>query len=96
MDNKAFSTKDLVDLVANTHRLTKTAAREVVDTVLKSIGDNLKEGKQVDLSGFGKFKVKEIAARTGRNVRTGEPIQIPAKKSPAFSAAKKLKDTVAA
>jgi DNA-binding protein HU-beta len=50
--------------------------------------------KKITLMGFGSFQAKERAARTGRNPRTGEPIDIPAMKAPTFTAAKALKDFV--
>ena len=65
-----------------------------MDATIDSITDALKDGEQVVLVGFGTFHVKDRAARTGRNPRTGETIQIKASKSPGFKAGKVLKDAV--
>ena len=59
-----------------------------------AITDALQKGDTVALSGFGTFVVKARAARTGRNPRTGEAIEIPASKVPSFKAGKALKDAV--
>jgi len=75
-------------------------SRKAVESVLKTtadvIGATLQEGAEVTLPGLGKLSVNARAARTGRNPKTGEAVEIPAKKVPHFSAAKALKDTVAA
>jgi len=73
-----------------------TAVTEsVIDALGRVIQDALKKGDEVTLPGIGKLTVKERAARTGRNPATGEEMQIPAKKVPAFAAAKALKEAVA-
>ena len=85
---------ELIDAVAESADISKAAANRAVDTVLDSITQALKAGDQVTLVGFGSFQVKERAARTGRNPRTGEPLQIAAAKVPSFKAGKALKDAV--
>ncbi len=70
---------------------TKKQAQEIVDTILDSIKGSLKRADDVAISGFGTFKVKQTKARQGRNPKTGETIQIPAKKKVAFKASKDLK-----
>ncbi|HEB55954.1 MAG TPA: HU family DNA-binding protein [Gammaproteobacteria bacterium] len=85
---------ELIDAVAENADLSKAAAARAVDTVLESITATLKNGEQVALIGFGTFSVKDRAARTGRNPRTGEPLEIPAAKVPSFKAGKALKDAV--
>lgn len=80
----------LVETVAGKTE-TKKAAQEIVDTVWDSIKGSLKKEEDVAISGFGTFKVKRTKARTGRNPKTGETIQIPAKKKIAFRASKELK-----
>jgi len=64
------------------------------ESTLDGITDALKEGDQVQLIGFGTFKVNHRAARTGRNPKTGDEIQIAAANVPAFVAGKALKDSV--
>jgi DNA-binding protein HU-beta len=85
---------DLVNVVANETGLAKKDVDAVVAATLKAITAALKEGDKVQLLGFGTFEVKEVAARVGRNPQTGETIEIPASKKPAFSAAKVLKNEV--
>lgn len=85
---------DLVQAVADEANLSKADAARAVDAVLASVGTALKQGETVALVGFGTFQVKERAARTGRNPRTGEEITIAASKNPVFKAGKALKDAV--
>ncbi|MFA6430728.1 MAG: HU family DNA-binding protein [Candidatus Paceibacterota bacterium] len=73
---------------------TKVQAEQVVDTVFDSIVGSLKKGDDVSVAGLGIFSVKARAARTARNPRTGETIQVKAMKVPKFRAAKALKDAV--
>jgi DNA-binding protein HU-beta len=70
---------------------TKKQAQEIVEAVWDSIKGSLKQQEDVAISGFGTFKVKQTKARQGRNPKTGETIQIPAKKKVAFRASKELK-----
>jgi len=74
--------------------LTKKAANDAVEAVLESITNALANGEKVTLVGFGTFEVRERAARKGVNPATGEPIDIPAAKVPAFKAGKALRDAV--
>ena len=85
---------ELVDAVAESADLSKAAAGRAVDSMVNAITDSLKQGEQVTLVGFGTFLIRERAARTGRNPRTGEAIEIAAAKNPAFKAGKALKDAV--
>lgn len=73
---------------------TKVQAEQVVDTVIDTIVGSLKKGEEVSISGLGIFSVKARAARTARNPRTGEAVNVPAMKVPKFRAAKALKDAV--
>jgi len=85
---------ELVDAVAEGADISKADATRAVDTVVDQITKALQNGDQVTLIGFGTFAVKDRAARTGRNPRTGEPLNIPASKVPGFKAGKALKDAV--
>ena len=85
---------ELIEAVAEGADISKAAATRAVDTVIDQITNTLKGGDQVTLVGFGTFSVKDRAARTGRNPRTGEPINIAASKNPSFKAGKALKDAV--
>ena len=85
---------DLVQAVADEANLSKADAGRAVDAVVAAIGKAMKQGDTVSLVGFGTFLVRERAARTGRNPRTGEEIAIAASKNPVFKAGKALKDAV--
>lgn len=85
---------DLIEAVASDADLSKADATRAVDAVINSVTAALKAGQQVSLVGFGTFQVKARAARTGRNPRTGESIEIAASKIPGFKAGKALKDAV--
>jgi DNA-binding protein HU-beta len=82
---------DLVDLVIEEHDVTKTFARDLVDTVFRSIGDAAQKGEEVSIFGFGKFHVTERGARKGRNPSTGQAIKIAASKRLRFSPARAMK-----
>lgn len=73
---------------------TKKQAADIVDSILNSIRDSLRKREDVAISGFGTFRVKQTKARMGRNPKTGETIQIPAKKKIAFRASKDLKSVL--
>ena len=83
---------DLADRLASEHSLTKVDARKYVDAVFAAIADASAKGDEVSLNGFGKFKVKESAAREGRNPATGATIKIAASKKLTFAPAKAVKD----
>ncbi|AIG25544.1 HU family DNA-binding protein [Brevibacillus sp. 7WMA2] len=85
---------ELIAKVAETAELTKKDAGQVVDAVFEAITGALKGGEKVQLMGFGTFEVRERAARKGRNPQSGEEIEIPASKLPAFKAGKELKEAV--
>lgn len=84
----------LVDVVHEKLGGTKTSAEEVVDLMLSSIVNTLKKGEEVSIAGLGIFSVKARAARTARNPKTGEAVNVPAMNVPKFRAAKALKDAV--
>ena len=86
--------QELIEMVSESADLNKASAGRAVDSMLGAITGALKNGDQVTLVGFGTFLVRDRAARTGRNPRTGEPIEIAAAKNPAFKAGKALKDAV--
>lgn len=73
---------------------TKVQAEQAVETVINSIVDALKKAQEVSIAGLGIFSVRERKARTARNPRTGEAIQVSAMKVPKFRPAKALKDAV--
>lgn len=85
---------EMIDMVAEAADISKAAAGRAVDAVFDGITGSLKGGDSVTLVGFGTFSVSDRAARSGRNPRTGETIQIKASKMPKFKAGKALKDAV--
>lgn len=86
---------DLISIIQSKAGLdTKVAAGKALDATLEALGEALANGDAITLVGFGTFKVSERAARTGRNPRTGQEIQIPAAKTVKFSPGKRLKDAV--
>ncbi|MEK7585197.1 MAG: HU family DNA-binding protein [Patescibacteria group bacterium] len=86
--------QSLIDAVHEKIGGTKVQAEQAVDTVVDSIVNSLKKGDEVSIAGLGIFSTKQRAARTARNPRTGESIQVAAMKVPKFRAAKALKDAV--
>ena len=86
---------ELVGAVAEKTGLTRKDSEKALTAVLDSITEAMKNGEKVQLIGFGVFETKERAARTGRNPRTKETIEIPASRIPQFKAGKALKDAVA-
>ena len=83
---------ELIDAVADEAEVSKAEAGRAVDAVISSITKALKKGDSVTLVGFGTFQVRKRAARTGRNPKTGNTINIPASKTVAFKASSALKD----
>jgi len=83
---------ELIDAIAAEADISKASAGRALDAAVDAVTNELKNGGQVSLVGFGTFSVKDRAARTGRNPQTGEAIQIKAAKIPSFKAGKALKD----
>ena len=84
----------LVEIVAESAGIKKKEADAAVSAVFSAIENELATGGKVQIAGFGTFKVRERAERTGRNPRTNETITIEACKLPSFTAGKALKDAV--
>lgn len=85
---------ELIDSIAQSADITKAAAARALDGMVDAVTQALKDGDTVTIIGFGSFMVRDRAARTGRNPKTGENITIEASKTPAFKAGKALKDAV--
>ena len=85
---------DIIDKVHEVVGGTRADAERAVETMIDSVTNSLKSGKEVSIAGLGIFSSKTRNARTGRNPRTGETIDIPAMRVPKFRAAKALKDAV--
>lgn len=80
--------------LADRHKLTKKQTEEILEGLVGLIRVNLKKGVRIRIGGLGILRVRNRAARMGRNPKTGEPIQIKASKKVAFRAAKDLKEAI--
>ena len=85
---------ELIAAIAESSNLTKADSSRALEATINAITDSLASNEPVTLIGFGTFEVRDRAARSGRNPRTGEAILIKASKNPAFKAGKALKDAV--
>jgi integration host factor subunit beta len=92
--NFLMTKAELVERVANQIHLTKKQTEVVVNTVFSSITESLAEGKKVELRGFGSFRIRQRNARTGRNPKSGQKVEVPSKKVPFFKAGKELRQLV--
>lgn len=91
---KTMSKENIIENLRENMGLTKSQSKEAVDLVLSGIADELKVNGELSLIGFGKFYVKDVPERMGRNPSTGEEMKISASKRIGFKPGKKLKDTV--
>lgn len=85
---------DLIDAMAEAADISKAAAGRALDGMIEAITTAMKNGEPISIMGFGTFMVRERAARTGRNPKTGDALEIAASRTPAFKAGKALKDAV--
>jgi integration host factor subunit beta len=85
---------ELVEDVARAAELTKKDAERLVEIVFESIIETLNQGEKIELRGFGSFRVRERGARRGRNPKTGDPVDIPAKRVPYFKPGKEMKELI--
>lgn len=87
---------ELVEEIAHRADVTKKQAGQILDAVIDTIMDEIANDGKVTIVGFGSFEPRKRQAREGRNPKTGESIEIPETKVPAFSAGKLFKEKVAA
>ncbi len=85
---------ELIEKIAEKAAVPKSEAQKHFDAFEEVVTDVLKSGDEVQITGFGKFYVREQKARDGRNPQTGEKMRIPAQKVPSFSAGNSLKESV--
>lgn len=85
---------EFIQAMAEKSDLSGKDATAALNATLETIQESLRKGEPVSFVGFGTFEVKERAARTGRNPRTKQPVEIPASKAPSFKAGKSLKEAV--
>ncbi|WP_267887977.1 HU family DNA-binding protein [Acidihalobacter yilgarnensis] len=94
MGKTCMNKSELIDAIAAKADLSKASAGKALDAFVEVVSDTMKQGDQVVIVGFGSFTVRQREARTGRNPRTGEAINIAASNLPAFKPGKALKDAV--
>jgi len=92
--SKTVTLRHLTAQLAERHELTKKQTEEILEGLVGLIRTNLKKGARIRIGGLGILRVRNRAARMGRNPKTGEPIQIKASKKVAFRAAKELKESI--
>lgn len=85
---------DLVEEVAKVTELTRKDSEVIVDTLFESVIKALRAGDKLEVRGFGSFRVRQRNARVGRNPKTGEKVEVPAKRVPYFKPSKELKDVI--
>jgi integration host factor subunit beta len=83
---------ELVEEVSEKTGLPKKQAEIVVNTVFESIVETLKTGEKIELRGFGSFRIRQRDSRTGRNPKTGDRVDVPAKRIPYFKPGKELRE----
>ena len=89
-----MNTNELVERIAAEQEVSKDHIRKFIDSVVATITGATSAGEEVNLAGFGRFKVADRAARSGRNPATGETIAIPASRKLTFSPAKAVRDAL--
>ncbi|HEY6943564.1 MAG TPA: HU family DNA-binding protein [Candidatus Acidoferrum sp.] len=85
---------DLIEEVLNVTELPRKESETIVETVFDNIIAALQKGEKIEIRGFGSFRTRERRGRVGRNPKTGEKVEVPAKKIPYFKPSKELKDFV--
>ncbi len=85
---------DLVNRLAEEMNISKQEAETGVNLFFKAIKDAIQRGEEIELRGFGSFRFRQRDARSGRNPRTGEPVQVPPKKVLYFKPSKILKNMI--
>src|SRR5215813_9106874 len=85
---------DLVEEVSRVTELTRKDSEVIVDTLFESVIKALRTGDKLEVRGFGSFRVRQRNARVGRNPKTGEKVEVPAKRVPYFKPSKELKDLI--
>ena len=85
---------DLIEEVLNVTELPRKESETIVETIFDNIIAALQKGEKIEIRGFGSFRTRERRGRVGRNPKTGEKVDVPAKKIPYFKPSKELKDFV--
>ena len=85
---------DLIEEVARITDVTRRDSEVIVETIFDSIVHSLRAGDKIEIRGFGSFRTRQRNSRVGRNPKTGDRVDVPAKKIPFFKPSKELKDLV--
>src|SRR5271169_1349605 len=85
---------DLIEKVLRITELPRKESETIVETIFESIIEALQKGDKIEIRGFGSFRTRDRRGRIGRNPKTGEKVEVPAKKIPFFKPSKELKDFV--
>ena len=85
---------DLIEEVARVVDMTRKEAEVIVEAIFAAVVRALRSGDKIEIRGFGSFRTRQREARVGRNPKTGERVDVPAKKIPYFKPSKELKDLV--
>jgi integration host factor subunit beta len=85
---------ELVEHVATISDLTKKHSEVIVNTVFQSVIEALHDSDKIELRGFGSFRIRKRRSRQGRNPKTGDRVEVPAKRIPYFKPGKELKDLI--
>src|SRR5206468_6939940 len=85
---------DLIDEISRLAEVTRKDSEVIVETIFDSIVRSLRAGDKIEIRGFGSFRTRQRKPRIGRNPKTGDRVEVPAKKIPFFKPSKELKDLV--
>ena len=85
---------DLIEEVARITDVTRRDSEVIVETIFDSIVHSLRAGDKIEIRGFGSFRTRQRNSRVGRNPKTGDRVDVPAKKIPFFKPSKELKDII--
>jgi integration host factor subunit beta len=85
---------DLIDEISRLAEVTRKDSEVIVETIFDSIVRSLRAGDKIEIRGFGSFRTRQRKSRIGRNPKTGDRVEVPAKKIPFFKPSKELKDLV--
>src|SRR6202162_836481 len=93
-EQRLMTKADLIEEVSRLAELTRKDSEVIVDTIFDSVVRSLRVGDKIEIRGFGSFRTRQRKPRVGRNPKTGDRVEVPAKKIPFFKPSKELKDLV--
>jgi integration host factor subunit beta len=91
---EAMTKADLIEEVSRLAELTRKDSEVIVETIFDSVVRSLRVGDKIEIRGFGSFRTRQRKPRVGRNPKTGDRVEVPAKKIPFFKPSKELKDLI--